>query len=1483
MSIDDQVRNILSKSCLPEDKVEHIWQLTTMLDAEGLPDGKWTQLEVYVALHFLQKLESLSFDQMASQFAGPIPLVTKKITRRSSYAQAGGTSNSTVTDPVIKNISSAALLRTQSLVETSVPPTARLLRHSRSDASATVRPQGSFTHHTFSDHDNSSLSQAGLEALDAIAENENWEESSPPQSVPFHIRVSQTIDPEITGSLVATSRGSSIRTDTTGRAERLATLIRESGPQMAIGPMIVAAGPWTRQASTIDRSHAHDILVQIRKRHPNYKDPTAGLGGLLKSNKAKQKASNDQNWAFNEEELSRGLQEALVSGHVGVAEVLIDQGADVNFSREVAKTKLGRTHVKSVATNSIKIGASTGNVDMVRLLASRGASTKNQVEALETAVKQNLPEVVETLLQYDADPNHIGGTIFQSAITNQKPTIVKLLLRARKQVLKSLLNECLPTAVEQGQIEIVSLLVRYGADVNDKNALALQRAVKSQRSELLLAIMKGNPSSKSVSLVFEEAFQCNSSIERKHLMLDILLCGGAHGDPVAEVLIRVVRARHYRIARMLIAHDASLGYKRATALKQAVSARDVKMLSTLSVGKISGQCASDVFAEIPPPFTERQTYNMMSTLISKGARGLPLDKALISAVRQKLERITVLLLDHKASVDYDDAQALQLTATAGDLDTFNLLINKGKPQPHSMRHLLPLVPSGPPRLKYDMTKSIIDTASTAGIPTALLDVALLKAIDIQSPNIELDYIDLVILAGADINCSGGKSFQTAAQRGSVELLELLVRNVPHFSSLSSAVPVAMRLVESDLRMKFMAILLDHGARGPAIDQALTEAIGEKPLDEDLVLKFAEKANVDYHQGQALCKAVKCAKTNIVASVIDLGHPNLRSRLAALPIVLDPATGERLSKLDLLLRAGIDQEGLDKALVQETNNESNTDIDIVKRLLSRGASYSYDGGKSLEYLIASGNNKVLKCLVSSRCDHHVLAKMLPLARRNKRRDSRYVSMALLLSGGAKGDQVSCELVHAICGSEECDPQLVKLLIDHGAKVDYAEGQAIKHVVSTLMKNEILELLLEGEGATMILSSLIPLAMDHAQQSRLQILQILLTKGAQGTTVNDALIDAVNQGPSAQLTIDMLLQYNASVDHRDGEAIKIAVAAGHPSILACLLQRNPNSEHLPEALQLAMQTTATQSSTNDLARFKSVRLLTRAGITKSEVIHRALTQAVREKDHTLVKHLIKSGGDPNFQTGRAVITATEQADIESLVILVRAKPSPSVFSAAFAARSTSVDRWQSKPESLLEIDKILLDGGATGPAVDQVFLAALKSMDPVCNQFIDMMFARPSLLNVNFDGGKGLCAAVKRASFELVKTLLKQTPDSRTLCSGFMAVFESNASEESLISMSQLFLERPGSRKQLYFGQDDPLTSPLYQTLHRHSEKPLLLQYLLDSGCPSDSRFLWEFNSAIGAEETSALLWLLCQAQEDQQTSMRAVEILVERGGWYSFFS
>ena len=1085
--------------------------------------------------------------------------------------------------------------------------------------------------------------------------------------------------------------------------------------------------------------------------------------------------------------------------------------------------------------------------------------------------------MVLALLQYEADPNAREGTIFQAAVTSQKPEIVKLLLRARVKVAKAYLTASLPVAVSQGNSEIVSLLVVYGADVNDDHASALRKAVQAQRIDLVLAIMRGKPSKAVVSVAFEDAFSANSSttLPEKYLLIEILLCGGAQGDCVAETLVRVVRAGHRNIARLLVLHGASLQFKRAEALRIAVAAGNIQLVDILMVGNVPKDCATDLFNEIPKPYTDNQTYDLMSALIFKGATGTPLDEALVAAVQQKSVRITRLLLDHKANADYNDAQALQIAASAGDLSTVDLLLSKGRPRPHSMQHVLPLVPYGPPRLRYDMAKSIIDAASSFRIPTSVLDVALMQAIDLQSQQVDLNLVNLLVVAGANVDCLKGKCFQLAVKRGSLELLELLVANMSLPSSLSSAVPEAMRGQQPALRRKIIALLLDHGAQGPTVSQALIDGMEENPVDEALVLSLLAKANVDYRGGQALLLAMRCSIT-ILSSMIDLGKPNQQSLVAALSMALESATRDRQAKLDLLLKAGIDQKGLDNSIVQEISNGSSYSMTIVKMLLRHHASCNHEGGKPLELAIRSRDSKLLEQLVGSKPDRRILGNMVLIAMDETDPSTKYRFVASLLHGGARGDKISHALAQEVCDARGCDPQLIRLLIRHNAKIDYSEGLAIKRAVSVPLDINLLRILVEGNEASRILPSLIPLAMAHPQDVRLPLLQLILEKSVHVSQIDAALVDAVLEGPPSQKTIDILLHHNASVDFENAKAIKQASSAGNSSILQSLLDKNPNPEHLTEALRHAMQAPATQTSPKNAPRLACVKLVTCAGVANPDAVDQALVQAVREQDHDLVKHLIDNGADPNFDNGTSVIIASEQADIVSLALLDKMKPTPYVYSNAFSViANPKPERRRLKPELLFNIDRILLSGGANGPAVDEAFIKALTSRHPFAVKFVDMVLKCRSSLDVNFDGGKSLCLAAKKNFPDVVERLLGRVPSEETLCSAFMSALESNAGEAALIKMVEIFLEHSNETKHIYFGRDDPFRNPFYQVLHRHADKPGLLQYLLDNGCRTDAQFSWQFTPEHGVEQTSGLLWLLYQA--DQMTDSRTIKILLERGG------
>lgn len=808
----------------------------------------------------------------------------------------------------------------------------------------------------------------------------------------------------------------------------------------------------------------------------------------------------------------------------------------------------------------------------------------------------------------------------------------------------------------------------------------------------------------------------------------------------------------------------------------------------------------------------------------------------------------------------------------------NLLLSKGRPQPRSMEHLLPLIPQSPPHLRLDMTKSIINAAGQDGIAVSVLNDALIRALGHPSDEVDqclIPLVDILITAGASVDHLRERCFRMAAEVGSIKLLELLIHNMSEAASLSPAVPVCMKVKDSDQRQKFVGILLKSGAKGPEVNQALIDAIEEEPTDKILVQCLLEKADLEYLGGRALSAAMRRSRVELVASIINTGGTSPKNRLDAGQILFEPGTKERQAKLSLLLQAGVGQKGLDHGLIREISGEG--DGRVVTMLLDHKASCEYDGGRSLELAICCQNDRILEQLIARRPNHQILENMIPKAIEIKNVISRRTCLGLLLRGGARGERVNNALVQEVETPDYRDPQLIHLLVEHGARIDYSDARAIKFAVSSPLEVDILRILASGTAASALLASLIPLAMKHRQELRLSLLQVLLEKGARGIHVDAALVTAVSEGAKAQPTVALLLEYKASVNYNKAEAIQVAALAGSSSILECLLSKNPDPKYLNEAIKLAMQSPSSPSKAKAPDRLRSVRLLTRSNTTKPGAVDLPLIQAVQEKDYELIEYLINSGADSNFRDGRSIVIATQQLNTNSLHILARSKikPTPHTWSLAFSAMPQSRDRWRNEPEVIHEFDSILIMGGAAGPAVDQTFLSAVRSSHAFAAKFISVVLTRRTVLNVNLDGGKSLCIAVREARFEIVDYLLSQRPNEPTLRAAFMAIFESSAEERVLITLAHRFFEHSSKAKHIYFQPDEPANDALYQTLHRHGNKPRLLQTLLNNGCGSESQFSWKFNDFISAEQTSALLWLLCQGGEGIDS--RTVNILLERGG------
>lgn len=188
---------------------------------------------------------------------------------------------------------------------------------------------------------------------------------------------------------------------------------------------------------------------------------------------------------------------------------------------------------------------------------------------------------------------------------------------------------------------------------------------------------------------------------------------------------------------------------------------------------------------------------------------------------------------------------------------------------------------------------------------------------------------------------------------------------------------------------------------------------------------------------------------------------------------------------------------------------------------------------------------------------------------------------------------------------------------------------------------------------------------------------------------------------------------------------------------------------------------------------------------------------------------------------------------------------------------------------------MTGGAVGPAIGQTLLEAVEYDDIRVAGKLIKTIAQHCPLSVNYAGGKALQVAVRHNRMDMVKSLLGFRPGTRTLSAALTSIFLSDASESCLIDMFKAIRSHlPGSIDD-HFNQEDLLDSILYQTLHRHPDKPGLLATLLENGVTTEIEFRWELIPEIGTEDVSPLIWLLCQ--DDSRTNQHAFELLLGHGG------
>jgi ankyrin repeat protein len=266
------------------------------------------------------------------------------------------------------------------------------------------------------------------------------------------------------------------------------------------------------------------------------------------------------------------LHFAVLMGHKGVAQALLEHGADINAADALGLTALG-------------MAAQAGNTALARVLLDRGAPVDRPMQAskllpvfagdtpLALATLCNHRDMVAFLLDRGANPNlriREGFTPLHLADSTQ---IAELLiahgadLAGRGYEARTPLHQ----AAMQARAPLVRLLLKHGADPNAREAHG--------ETPLLLALSQSIASAEVIRLLIDHGAEVNvrsrsggtalhAALERDRQIMVALLDAGASVDTPDQygrtVLHWAVEKGNVGLVELLLARGAFVNAKDAT-------------------------------------------------------------------------------------------------------------------------------------------------------------------------------------------------------------------------------------------------------------------------------------------------------------------------------------------------------------------------------------------------------------------------------------------------------------------------------------------------------------------------------------------------------------------------------------------------------------------------------------------------------------------------------------------------------------------------------------------------------------------------------------------------------------------------------------------------------------------------------------------------------------------------------------------------------
>jgi ankyrin repeat protein len=702
------------------------------------------------------------------------------------------------------------------------------------------------------------------------------------------------------------------------------------------------------------------------------------------------------------------------------------------------------------------------------------------------------------------------STVLQRAATVRRVDSVALLASAGAD--QTALDEALKAAIATNDQACIQELLRHGADIN-KFPNALATAVRSNDQNFIRLLLRA-----------PKAYRT---------------------EVISSCLPAAVQLKSEQAISLLIGYGGDPNFNGADALSMAISQREYRLAVALVAGPVRLTPASlrgplEQAMGVP---TAQETFQYIQLLLCCGlpsnSPGLP--GLLASACKRNDTQLAWLLLDYGVDTSWNEAECLRCTLSNSEWSLAEAIIQTPLSSAHASFGLA-VLPSEAPKLER---LRVIGGLLQRGAQGPPLTRWVTKAVEES----DTELLDLLLHNGASVESNNGGPLRLAILRKDRQSLHMLLSKESSPQALSQTFPLLSKGYSPPERLETMRLLLQHGARGVEVDQALVQAVAEPAASRDVTLiteLVRNGANVDHGDGEAIHLAVAQADVGLL-QLLCTSKPSLKTTSAALPSAFNES-GDRHQKT----------------------------FKIIKLLLSNGTEQE-PALRTLQLAMKGGlqNIDIIDCFLQA--DEQLLAPTFRFAIELDSSDSKTPIIAHLLQRGIPKETLGEALAKLVpLARNHTDENLLKLLLEHGASVNYREGEPlIASVASGLVR--VTELLLGGseslphETLTKAFRTLFKDTSGFLQpahsKDKFEMASKLLQKGVDQSAIDTALQVVLGDSYQEQNScaiVDLLLRHRADVNIADGACFVLAARREDSNLLARLLAHGPDFSTIVPAL-------------------------------------------------------------------------------------------------------------------------------------------------------------------------------------------------------------------------------------------------------------------------------------------------------------------------------